>query len=107
MWTRCSRIKSATSWKFNRRPDFVVNSLMPTLFSRRADPPALPVLDKTKIPAHIAVIMDGNGRWAKGRRLPRIFGHKAGINSVREAVKCAGELGVHNDRDMGRDLRFV
>jgi undecaprenyl diphosphate synthase len=54
----------------------------------------LPSLDKTKIPTHIAVIMDGNGRWAKGRRLPRVFGHRAGITSVREIVKTCGDLGV-------------
>ncbi len=67
---------------------------MPTLFSRRSETIALAPLDKTKIPAHIAIIMDGNGRWAKARRLPRLFGHRAGITSVREVVKCAGELGV-------------
>ena len=67
---------------------------MPTLFSRPSKETALPVLDKTRIPAHIAVIMDGNGRWAKGRHLPRLFGHRAGITSVRETVRVAGELGV-------------
>jgi len=51
-------------------------------------------LDKAGIPGHIAVIMDGNGRWAKSRRLPRVFGHRAGIASVREVVKACGELGV-------------
>jgi undecaprenyl diphosphate synthase len=54
----------------------------------------LPSLDKTRIPVHIAIIMDGNGRWAKSRRLPRLFGHRAGIASVREVVKASGELGV-------------
>jgi undecaprenyl diphosphate synthase len=54
----------------------------------------LPSLEKAKIPAHIAIIMDGNGRWAKARRLPRLFGHRAGITSVREAVKACGDLGV-------------
>jgi len=51
-------------------------------------------IDKTRIPAHIAVIMDGNGRWAKNRHLPRLFGHRAGITSVREIVKACGALGV-------------
>ncbi len=51
-------------------------------------------LDPAKIPAHVAIIMDGNGRWAKTRRLPRIFGHRNGITSVREAVKVCAELGV-------------
>lgn len=46
------------------------------------------------LPRHIAVIMDGNGRWAKARGLPRFAGHKAGVDSVREAVKLCAELGV-------------
>ncbi len=46
------------------------------------------------LPRHIAIIMDGNGRWAKKRRLPRIAGHREGINSVREITRACGELGV-------------
>jgi undecaprenyl diphosphate synthase len=46
------------------------------------------------VPAHIAVIMDGNGRWARGRALPRPFGHKAGMKAVREAVEGALAAGV-------------
>lgn len=46
------------------------------------------------IPAHVAVIMDGNGRWAKGRALPRPFGHHAGMKSVREAVEGCLAAGV-------------
>ena len=46
------------------------------------------------IPRHVAIIMDGNGRWAKGRGLPRIQGHRAGAESVREVVRTAGEMGV-------------
>lgn len=46
------------------------------------------------IPNHVAIIMDGNGRWAKKRGLPRTEGHRAGINSVRAVVEAAGELGV-------------
>jgi undecaprenyl diphosphate synthase len=46
------------------------------------------------IPRHIAIIMDGNGRWAKERGLPRIAGHREGINSVREITKICGEIGV-------------
>ncbi len=45
-------------------------------------------------PVHIAIIMDGNGRWAKSRGLPRTAGHRRGAEAVREAVKSAGELGV-------------
>jgi undecaprenyl diphosphate synthase len=46
------------------------------------------------IPQHIAIIMDGNGRWAKRRGLPRIAGHKEGVNSVRDIVEACGQLGV-------------
>jgi undecaprenyl diphosphate synthase len=45
-------------------------------------------------PVHIAVIMDGNGRWAKSKGLPRLAGHKAGVDSVREIVRSCGALGV-------------
>ena len=47
------------------------------------------------IPAHIAIIMDGNGRWAKKRSLPRISGHKEGVESVRDIVEVCGQLGVN------------
>jgi undecaprenyl diphosphate synthase len=46
------------------------------------------------VPKHVAIIMDGNGRWAKSRGLPRVAGHKRGADAVRRAVKTAGELGV-------------
>ncbi len=46
------------------------------------------------IPVHVAIIMDGNGRWAKQRGLPRVEGHREGINSVREVVRIAGEIGI-------------
>ncbi len=47
-----------------------------------------------RLPRHIAIIMDGNGRWAKRRRLPRIAGHRAGIKAVRQAVETCAHLGV-------------
>lgn len=47
-----------------------------------------------EIPKHIAIIMDGNGRWAKRRGLPRIAGHHEGVNSVRDIVEACGQLGV-------------
>ena len=46
------------------------------------------------VPKHIAIIMDGNGRWAKERGFPRIAGHREGINSVREITRVCGEIGV-------------
>ena len=51
-------------------------------------------LDLPVIPQHVAIIMDGNGRWAKQRGLPRTIGHNKGVEAVREAVKTAGEAGV-------------
>ena len=51
-------------------------------------------VDLARLPRHVAVIMDGNGRWARGRRLPRIAGHRAGIASVREIVETCARLDV-------------
>jgi undecaprenyl diphosphate synthase len=51
-------------------------------------------LDPARIPAHIAIIMDGNGRWAKRRGLPRIAGHKVGVSTVRSVVEDCANLGV-------------
>ena len=48
-----------------------------------------------KIPNHIAFIMDGNGRWAKKRRLPRFFGHKRGVDSVRKMVRAGNDFGIN------------
>jgi len=49
---------------------------------------------KNCLPRHVAIIMDGNGRWAKKRHLPRIAGHRAGALSIREIVRLCGELGI-------------
>ncbi|MFN2394120.1 MAG: isoprenyl transferase [Bacteroidales bacterium] len=51
-------------------------------------------INKNKLPKHIAVIMDGNGRWARQRGKERIFGHESGVQAVRETVEAAGEVGV-------------
>jgi undecaprenyl diphosphate synthase len=51
-------------------------------------------IDRTALPAHIAIIMDGNGRWARKRGLPRVAGHRAGIHAVREVVEGSAELGI-------------
>ena len=47
-----------------------------------------------EIPTHIAIIMDGNGRWAKKRGLPRVAGHKRGVDTVKEIVEACAEIGV-------------
>jgi undecaprenyl diphosphate synthase len=59
------------------------------IVSRTSAVPALRTL-----PQHVAVIMDGNGRWAKGHGLPRIAGHRKGVEAVRELVTTCGELGI-------------
>jgi undecaprenyl diphosphate synthase len=51
-------------------------------------------IDPNNIPCHVAIIMDGNGRWAKAKGEERIFGHSNGVDSVRETLKCAREFGV-------------
>lgn len=59
-------------------------------------PPAAAELDREKLPRHVAIIMDGNGRWAQQRGLPRIEGHRRGVTSVRAVVEEAARLGIGN-----------
>ena len=54
----------------------------------------LKLIDKNRLPKHVAVIMDGNGRWAGARKLPRVAGHRAGIESVRNIVESSARLGL-------------
>ena len=51
-------------------------------------------VDFARLPAHVAIIMDGNGRWAAKRHLPRVEGHRAGIDAVRDAVETSARLGI-------------
>ncbi len=51
-------------------------------------------IDFSRLPRHVAVIMDGNGRWAKKRKLPRVEGHRAGAKSIREVVETCARLGI-------------
>ena len=51
-------------------------------------------IDKDNLPEHIAIIMDGNGRWAKKRNLPRTMGHKAGVETIRRVIKEADRIGI-------------
>ncbi len=51
-------------------------------------------IDSAKLPQHVAVIMDGNGRWAKQRGRLRTFGHNNGVKAVRDTVECAAEMGI-------------
>lgn len=51
-------------------------------------------IDMEKLPVHIAIIMDGNGRWAQKKGLPRVMGHKAGMEAIRKTIKCCSDLGI-------------
>ncbi|MBN1596180.1 isoprenyl transferase [candidate division FCPU426 bacterium] len=75
------------------------------------------LLDAKRLPRHVAVIMDGNGRWARKRGLPRMEGHREGMNSVRSIIRKCGELGIsyltlyafstENWKRPGREVRFL
>ncbi len=55
---------------------------------------SLAAIEKDKMPRHIAIVMDGNGRWARARGLPRAVGHRAGVNVVRDIVRASAEIGL-------------
>lgn len=57
---------------------------------------SIPPIDVTRLPRHIAIIMDGNGRWAQRQRRPRLFGHKEGASNVREIVEVCREIGIEH-----------
>lgn len=52
------------------------------------------MMDNPKMPSHIAIVMDGNGRWAQGKKLPRLAGHNAGMIAMKEIVKASSTLGI-------------
>lgn len=52
-------------------------------------------LDPSRIPRHVAIIMDGNGRWARRRGMPRSYGHRAGVESLRDVVRASSEIGLN------------
>ena len=70
----------------------IQTNFAPHLKNSLEDQKLLEKLDLEAIPKHVAIIMDGNGRWAQKRRLPRVAGHRAGIESVREVVETAARL---------------
>ena len=71
-----------------------MNDLLQTLKPGSEEWLLATALDPRRMPRHIAVIMDGNGRWATSRHLPRIAGHKAGVDSVREIVETCARMGI-------------
>jgi undecaprenyl diphosphate synthase len=71
-----------------------MQALLDALAPNHPDLALAGAIDPARIPRHIAIIMDGNGRWAAQRNLPRVAGHKAGVPSVRTAVETCARLGV-------------
>jgi undecaprenyl diphosphate synthase len=51
-------------------------------------------LDGTRLPAHVALIMDGNGRWARQRGLPRVMGHRAGVEALKRTLRLCSDWGI-------------
>jgi len=75
----------------------MANTILDIFFKKRTAPDEkhyLSILDKSRLPQHIAIIMDGNGRWAQKRGLPRSVGHRAGVESLRDIVKLCAELKI-------------
>src|ERR1700756_1221417 len=74
--------------------NYVMKAFFEALTPGDADWALAKALDPARLPEHIAIIMDGNGRWANRRSLPRVAGHKAGIGPVRSTVENCARLGV-------------
>jgi len=75
-------------------PAHSIQALLDAVHSNHDDSKLARSIDSARIPRHIAIIMDGNGRWAAARSLPRVAGHKAGVAAVRAAVETCAQLGV-------------
>jgi undecaprenyl diphosphate synthase len=71
-----------------------LEQLLASIPSGHSDETLARQLNFERLPAHVAIIMDGNGRWAAQRRLPRVEGHRAGIDAVRDTVETAARLGI-------------
>lgn len=71
-----------------------MKALLDTLKAGEGDWHLAQAIDPDRLPAHVAIIMDGNGRWARRRSLPRVAGHKAGIGPVRSTVESCARLGL-------------
>lgn len=61
---------------------------------KQVEPVGEPVLDRSRVPHHVAIIMDGNGRWAQSRHLPRVAGHQQGMQTVKKVTMAASDLGI-------------
>src|SRR6202162_3942099 len=78
---------------FNKQQRLALQATVPAGLDRKEAEIYLR-LDPKRIPKHIAIIMDGNGRWARRRHLPRVAGHRAGVASVRSTVETAARIGI-------------
>ena len=74
--------------------DHFMKALLESLQPGDRDWELAQAVDPSRLPAHIAIIMDGNGRWARRRRLPRVAGHRAGIGPVRSSVETCARMGI-------------
>ena len=71
-----------------------MQALLDTLKPEEEDWLLAKAIDPQRLPAHIAIIMDGNGRWANRQNMPRVAGHQAGIDPVRNTVEACARLGI-------------
>ena len=71
-----------------------MQALLASLSEKDPDRSLALAIDRDRLPGHVAIIMDGNGRWAQRRGLPRIAGHKAGVEPVRMAVETCAQMGI-------------
>src|SRR5215210_4555900 len=74
--------------------DVSLDELLASIPAGHPDESLVREIARERLPVHVAVIMDGNGRWAAQRELPRVEGHRAGIEAVREVVEGSARLGI-------------
>ncbi len=86
-WTKPTACGQTNNITFARLNDIVTNHF-------RIQMASITDIDKNKLPKHVAIIMDGNGRWAKQKGQERIFGHQNGVKSVKDVTEAAAELGI-------------
>ncbi len=91
---RCAFSPELSSTPYGFYGPILMNKTLDQIFPEIPADIDISALDVDNIPRHVAVIMDGNGRWAKKRMLNRLKGHKAGIEAVRETIRCASDIGV-------------
>ncbi len=87
-------VTSSLQWRTCYDGELAMKALLDALAPDEPDYSLAREIDPDRLPAHIAIIMDGNGRWARRRRLPRVAGHKAGIQPVRVTVETCARLGL-------------